>query len=189
MTILNAEQLFEQKIDPILWVLTSAAAGRSGGLIATFISKASLVPELPRIGAGIAKHHHTWELIERSQAFALHLFTERQLDWVTRFGLHSGRDVEKLSGLEIQTSATGSPILSEALAWLDCRVEASLDTGDRTFYLAQVVEASPIRAGKPLTVQQAFSQLSAEQLDQMQQLLKRDREVDAQAIEQWRASR
>ena len=56
-----------------------------------------------------------------------------------RFGLRSGRDADKLAGLSMTTATTGSPILTDALGWLDCRVEARLDTGDRTVYLAEVV--------------------------------------------------
>ena len=36
---------------------------------------------------------------------------------------------------------SGSPILGGAAGWLDCRVEARLETGDRTVYLAEVVDA------------------------------------------------
>ena len=65
----------------------------------------------------------------------MHLIDETQLDWVWRFGLQSGSDVDKLAGLQSHTGATGSPLLPEALAWFDCRVESRLDSGDRTVYL------------------------------------------------------
>src|SRR6516225_194631 len=87
------------RTDRELWLLTAAAGGRRGGLIATFVSQASIVPDLPRVVVGIAKQHHTWGLIEASGAFALHLLSADELDWVWRFGLQSGRDSDKLDGL------------------------------------------------------------------------------------------
>ncbi|HEV3022592.1 MAG TPA: flavin reductase family protein, partial [Pirellulales bacterium] len=108
---LAAGELFA-RTDRELWLVTAQAGSRRGGLIATFVSHASLVPELPRVLIAVALQHHTWELIESSGAFGLHLIGEEQLDWVWRFGLQSGRDTDKLAGLTIETAATGSPLLS-----------------------------------------------------------------------------
>src|SRR5207237_6014496 len=86
-----------------------------GGLVATFVQQASLVPRLPRFVVGIANQHHTGELIRRSRAFALHLLSEDELDWVPRFGLTSGRSGgDKFAGLRTAEGATGSPILEDA---------------------------------------------------------------------------
>ncbi len=51
------------RTDRELWLLTAAAGGRRGGLIATFVSQASIVPDLPRVVVGLAKQHHTWQLV------------------------------------------------------------------------------------------------------------------------------
>src|SRR5436309_14934731 len=138
----TASALFAQ-VDRQLWLVTAAAGACRGGLIATFVSEASIVPDLPRVVVGLARHHHTWELVEASGAFALHLLGEEQLPWVWQFGLQSGRDADKLAGLAVRSGSTGSPLLSDALRWLDCRVEARRETGDRTLYLAEVVQAQP----------------------------------------------
>jgi flavin reductase (DIM6/NTAB) family NADH-FMN oxidoreductase RutF len=180
--------LFAQ-LDRELWLLTAAAAGRRGGLIATFVSQASLVPELPRVLVGLAKQHHTWELVEGSGAFALHLLDEPHLDWVWRFGLRSGRDGDKLDGLAVQAGMTGSPLLAEAPGWLDCRVEARLDTGDRTVYLAEVVDARLSRPGEPLTVKRLLQLAPPEYLRELKHQVARDSGVDAAAIRAWRQQR
>src|SRR5437764_167787 len=127
-------------LDRELWLVTAQAGSRRGGLIATFVSPASIVADLPRMVVGLARTHHTWELVEASSAFALHLLGEQHLEWVWHFGLQSGRDVDKFEGLGFRTELTGSPLLDEAIGWLDCRVEARLDTGDRTVYLAEVLQ-------------------------------------------------
>ena len=49
-----------------LWLVTAQAGGRRGGLIATFVNQASIVPEMPRVLVGLARQHHTWELVEAS---------------------------------------------------------------------------------------------------------------------------
>jgi flavin reductase (DIM6/NTAB) family NADH-FMN oxidoreductase RutF len=177
-----------RRLDREVWLVTAAAGGRRGGLIATFVSQASLVDELPRLLVGIAKPHHTWPLIEASGAFALHLLSEANLDWVWRFGLASGRDGDKFAGLAAAAGPTGSPRLDGTLGWLDCRVEARLDTGDRTVYLAAVVAARQDRDAAPLTVRRMLELANAERRRDLKTQIERDSAVDAAAIRAWRTA-
>ena len=141
MRIVDAySEIFEQ-LDRELWLVTARAGERCSGLIATYVSRVSLVPELPRVTIALAKHHFTHELIEATGTFCMQLIDEDRIDWVWRFGIPSGREIDKLHGLATSTGASGSPILTGATGWLDCRVEARMDTGDRTVYLAEVLDA------------------------------------------------
>jgi flavin reductase (DIM6/NTAB) family NADH-FMN oxidoreductase RutF len=173
--------------DRELWIVTAADGERRGGLVATFVSVASLVEELPRVLIALATQHHTRRLIEASSTFGLHLIAARQLEWVWRFGLQSGRDVDKLAGLSHELGATGAPLLTGALGWLDCRVETRLETGDRTVYLAEVVAARLNQSEPPLTVKELLKIAPPERLEQLRQLRERDSRIDAQAILAWRA--
>ncbi len=176
------------QLDSPLWIVTASAERRRGGLVATFVNPASIVPDLPRMVVGLARQHHTWELVQASGCFALHLLSEAQVDWVWRFGLPSGRDADKLAGLRVQTGETGSPILPDAAAWLDCRVEAWMETGDRTVYLAEVV-ASEHRLSGPFLTQQRMALASAEQRALLKQQREKDAATDATAVLAWRAGR
>jgi flavin reductase (DIM6/NTAB) family NADH-FMN oxidoreductase RutF len=177
-----------QRLDRELWVVTAQAGERRGGLVATFVSQASIVPEMPRVIAGIARQHHTWGLIEASGAFALHLLGEPELDWVWRFGLQSGRDGDKLDGLATRRGVSGAPILTAAPGWLDCRVEARLDTGDRTVYLAEVLEAQAPGDLELLTVSRLRQLMPGEWRAALLEQLGRDAAIDARAIAAWRSS-
>jgi flavin reductase (DIM6/NTAB) family NADH-FMN oxidoreductase RutF len=173
--------------DRELWLITAAAGDRRGGLIATFVSHASLAPGLPRLLIAVAKQHHTWQLIEASGAFAAHLLSEKNLELVWRFGLASGRDVDKFDGLAFETGRSGSPILGETLGWLDCRVETRLETGDRTVYVAEVLAAQRVLDESPLTAKRMIELAAPERLKQLRELRERDSAIDAAAIRDWRA--
>jgi flavin reductase (DIM6/NTAB) family NADH-FMN oxidoreductase RutF len=178
-------RLFE-RVDREVWIVTAAHAGRRGGLVATFVSPASIVLEMPRIIAGIAKTHETWKLIEGSGAFAAHLLEATQAALVWRFGLASSRDVDKFDGLEVDTAATGSPIIRDAVAWLDCRVETRMDTGDRTIYLGEVCDGHSRSAAHPLTLQELLAAASPEQRATLREQMTADAARDAEAITRWR---
>ena len=173
--------------DRELWIVTAADGPRRGGLVATFVCLASLVEELPRVLIALATQHHTHRLIETSGAFGLHLIAARQLDWVWHFGLQSGRDVDKLAGWKLESGVTGAPLLSDAIGWLDCRVETRMEIGDRTVYLAEVVTACMNHREIPLTANELMKIAPSERLEQLKQTRERDSRIDAQAILAWRA--
>ncbi len=172
-----------------VWLVTSASPRARGGLVATFVSNASIVPELPRLTIGMANHHHTRGVIDESGVMALHLVDEGLVELVWRLGLRSGRDGDKLDGLELRTSAGGCPIVAAAPAWLDCRVEASLDVGDRTIYVVEVVDAGLVRRFTPLTVKRLLELATPERARELDEGLARDRKIDAAAIRAWRSRR
>ena len=180
------------RLDRELWVITARDGERCSGLVATYVSKVSLVPALARVTIALAKHHYTHELIEGRGAFAIHLIAEHEIDWVWRFGIPSGREVDKLRGLATSIGASGSPILTDALAWLDCRVEARMDTGDRTVYLAEVQDAGCGMQGvgeQPLTFKRLLELAPAERLRELKLGMEHDVEIDRAAILEWRRRR
>ncbi len=175
-------------LDPPLWIVTASDGSTRGGLLASFVNQASIAGAFPRIVAGIAKSHRTWELIEANGAFAVHLLTtdREHLDWAERFGLESSRSIDKFDGLDVREGATGSPILEGAAAWAECRIEGRLDTGDRTIYLADVVDARASNASEILTVQRWVKILPPKRLARLRELHVADSTVDAEAIRAWR---
>jgi flavin reductase (DIM6/NTAB) family NADH-FMN oxidoreductase RutF len=173
--------------DRAAWIVTSSSNDDIGGLVATFVSNASLVPTLPRLVIGIAHHHHTWGLIHESRSFAAHLVDEEHLALMWRFGLGSGRDVNKFADLRWRRGQTGSPVLEEALAWLDCAVEVEVDIGDRTIFVAAIVDGGVSGVGAALTANRMLELAGDEQLRQMREERQRDEELDASAILIWRA--
>lgn len=148
-------------IDREVWIVTSAAAGKRGGLTATWVSAASIDRRQPVLLAGIAPNHFTAELIEQSHAFVAHLLRPDQSRLAWDFAKDSGRERDKLAGVEIAQAASGAPLLSDCLAWLDCRVFARYDAGDRLFYWADVAAAGQVSSGMPLREQAFFGSLSA----------------------------
>jgi len=174
------------QLDPPLWLVTAAGGFRYGGLIATTVTQASIVSEMPRQLITVDRRHNTHALIEGSGAFAMHLIDETQLDLVWRFGLQSGRDIDKFAGLLFRTGATGSPLLPEALAWFDCRVEARMDSGDRTVYLAAVVDGRLERTDPPLTSRRFFELAPPDKQKIMSEQYEHDARLDAESIQQWR---
>ncbi len=175
--------------NPLLWIITAAHEGRRGGLLATFVMQASIVPSAPRALIGIGRRHHTWELIRDSRSFVAHLVDSDRLDWCSRFGMRHGHECDKLEGLHLGEGLHGGPILLDSAGWLECRVEADFDTGDRSLFLGEVVSAFRHPTRKALTLSQMLAAADAEQRRILGTQYAADAIEDSQAIQRWREER
>jgi flavin reductase (DIM6/NTAB) family NADH-FMN oxidoreductase RutF len=197
MTIAINEQIDSalRLIDRELWIITAADGQRRGGLVATWVSTASIDGERPILLAGLAPNHFTTELVQNSKGFAAHLLRTQQTDLAWNFARDSGRTRDKFANLGVETHETGSPILTDCLAWFDCRVFARYDAGDRLFFWADIVSSPghPRSGSAPsdeslsaLREHRFFQTISPEQ----RQHLAAARDADAAHLrplhEQWR---
>ena len=127
--------------------VSSCWEGRDNAQICVSIGGASIVAEQPRVLVQIYKTNHSHWMISNSGSFALNFPRPDQLEWIRDFGLHSGRDRDKLSGYEVTHGSTGSPLLSDCWGWMDCRVVNAMDGGDMTCFLAEVVDGQTVSDG------------------------------------------
>ena len=164
--------------NPEVWIITATDGDRQGGLVATWVRPASIDPDCPSLMIAIDQTHYTADLISASGAFAAHLIRPDQLELVWRFAIGSGRDHDKLSGLEWVGSQTGSPVLADCLAWLDCQVYESKLAGDRIYFWGDVVAARQISEESPLSEQDVFRLANPKQLSQ----LKAAKSADIEAL-------
>jgi len=163
-------------IDREVWILTAAHGPRRGGLCATWVSMASLDPERPAVLIGLAPNHFTAELVDAAGAFGLHLLRADQHPVALNFALGSGRERDKFAGLAVDSGSVGAPLLKNCLAWLQCRVFARYDGGDRWYYWADVVAGEKVGPGEPLREHALFGAATEDQ----KRLLRQNREEDAQ---------
>ncbi len=108
---------------------------------------ASISMEPPIIMVAINQNGHSHDLLMKEGAtFAVNLLAADQAEASNRFAW--GHEDERFKIEAWTTAVTGAPILSNALAWLDCTVHAAHHVGSHTIFLGQVQEASTPRAGE-----------------------------------------
>ena len=170
-----------------VWIVTAGDGQQRGGLVATWVSQASIDPEAPTAAIALATNHFTRELVDRSGAFALHLLSVEHINLVWQFALGSGRDRDKLEGVAWREGTTGSPILTEVLASLECRVFDRYDGGDRVYYWADVVGSSSPGGGLPLCEQELFAAASDPQMADLHKAMLSDIQVQRPLLSRWRS--
>jgi flavin reductase (DIM6/NTAB) family NADH-FMN oxidoreductase RutF len=151
-----------------LLAVTTAHAGRANGQIAVAGLSASILPEAPRVLIELWQTNYTHDLILASGVFALHLLPaapdeslDTSLDLIRVLGFRSGREGDKLSNIAWTPGVTGSPILADALSYVEARMVAMLDGGEMTVFLGDVVAGRRLRAGDPFTWPAARERMNA----------------------------
>lgn len=124
-----------------IYVMT--AAPRSGPAVAatvTWLSQASFEP--PLLMAAVRTGSRLLTAVFEAEAFAINLPGKDQQDLVAAFFKANQATSDSLSGYKFRLGAVaGTPILTAVPAWLEARVVDSLDHGDHTIVVGEMVAA------------------------------------------------
>ena len=107
----------------------------------------SLSLDPPLVAFSPSKLSTSWPRIERSGAFSVNVLTEEQED-LSRVFATSGAD--KFRGVAWRAGETGSPLLGDVLAWVDCRIVGRHEAGDHLIVIGGVVQLDAPGRGRPL---------------------------------------
>ena len=126
-------------------VVTGTDRGTPVGLTCQSIVSLSLDP--PLVAFCPSKASTSWPRIEASGAFCINILTDAQED-ISR--VFATRGADKFLGLGWRPGDTGSPVIGDVLAWVECRIAAVHDGGDHLIVVGRVVGLRAATAGKPL---------------------------------------
>ncbi len=118
------------------------------GITASSFTSLSLDP--PLVIVSLNKKLFTHNVIADSGFFAVNVLSARQLELGMRFAGMKPEIKDRFAGLDIHTAVTGSPLLPESLAWVDCTVWATYDGGDHTIFVGEVKDLSVSDSDMPL---------------------------------------
>ena len=126
-------------------IVTGHGADGPLGLAANSFTSVSLDP--PLVLVCMANTSSTWPAIRASGHFAVNILGEHQEDTSRRFGARSS---DRFQGVGWEPGKTGSPILHDAIAYVDCVLDAEYEGGDHTIVVGRVVDLGQPAEGGPL---------------------------------------
>jgi flavin reductase (DIM6/NTAB) family NADH-FMN oxidoreductase RutF len=120
-----------------VYVIGVADGERRNAFTAAWLVQVSFDPLL--VALSVNPEHASHPLLVGGGGFVVNVLKRDQFELARHFGTRSGRETDKLAGVAWQPAATGAPILTGALAWLDCRLERRITAGDHEIVLARPV--------------------------------------------------
>jgi 3-hydroxy-9,10-secoandrosta-1,3,5(10)-triene-9,17-dione monooxygenase reductase component len=126
-------------------LVTAIDADEPVGMACNSFTSVSLEPPLVLFCA--AKSSTTWPRIRTSGTWAANILDEDGEE-VCRLFAQKGAD--RFARIAYAPGRTGSPILEDALAFVDCETIAEHDAGDHVIVVGRVIELGYQHEGKPL---------------------------------------
>ena len=136
-----------------LYALTVPDGTSGHGATVNWVTQASFDP--PLIAVSVEKSSRSIRLIRQHQVFAVNVYRSDQRELAGQLGKGFSHSPDKFQGISWDTGATGAPLLTEALGYLECRVKGELDSGDSVVLVAEVVGAGVRDSGRTLTMESA----------------------------------
>ena len=113
--------------------ITAAPGGQPAGLIVNSLTSVSLEP--PLIAFAPSRNSHTWSRMRRTRRFGVNILG-RQHEPFARRATPGGAD--RFAGLNWEHGHLGVPLLTNALAALECEIVAEHPTGDHWIVVGHV---------------------------------------------------
>lgn len=131
-----------------MYVIGSRIGDKLNGQIANTVFQ--ITSEPPTVAVSISKSNLTYQLIKESKVFtASVLCQDTPLSFIGYFGFKSGRDVNKLEGVDYKIGETGAPVIIEnAVSYIEAKVIQEIDVGSHTIFIGNII-AADILSEKP----------------------------------------
>ena len=148
--MIQFEALF--KITYGLYIVSSGNKNKGNGFISNTFFQVTAEP--PMFASCCNKDNYTASVIKETGAFSVSVIhKDANPEIIGRFGYKSGKDTDKLSGLNVKYGETGVPIvLNDCIAYLECKVIQTIDVGTHYMFIGELVQSEIVDdTQEPLT--------------------------------------
>jgi flavin reductase (DIM6/NTAB) family NADH-FMN oxidoreductase RutF len=115
-------------------------------MLASWVSQATFNP--PGLTVAVAKERAIESLLPTGSHFVLNILEEgNHLGMMKHFLKPFAPGEDRFVGVETETAQNGSPILKEALAYLECKVEQRMECGDHWLVYATAKQGDVLSKG------------------------------------------
>ncbi len=126
-----------------IYILTAKSGDEVAAATVNWVTQTSFEP--PLIAVAIKSDSGAYGLVRKTGAFALNMLGKGQAPVGFTFFKPAQLDGDKISGEPFRAGANGAPVLSNALACIECKVTTVVEQGDHHIFVAQVTSANVAR--------------------------------------------
>ena len=126
-------------------LVTAAAEGAPLGLVANSLAAVSLSP--PLVSFCPSRDSFTWQRMRRARRFGVNVLGHQHEAFVRRA---APAGAERFAGIDWNLTPSGVPRLGDALAFIECAIDAEHPAGDHLIVVGRVEDAHVDQAGTPL---------------------------------------
>jgi flavin reductase (DIM6/NTAB) family NADH-FMN oxidoreductase RutF len=125
-----------------LYLLGSRSGDERNLMTINWVSQVCIDPKL--VAVSVEREALTHRLVADGGTFTVSLLSREDRAVVRKFVRPAtAGDDGTLNGFAVTTGPTGTPVLAQAAAWLDCEVRDHLELGSHTLFVGEVVGCAP----------------------------------------------
>jgi len=148
----QAKKTMLRKIPHGLYVCGVKDGEELNGFTASWLMQASFVP--PLVVNCVRQDSSSHEIIKKTGVFAISFLDSNQKELAAKFFKPRRRVGNKFEDVEFyEGEATGCPIITDSLGYIECQVVDSVEKGDHTIYVGEVIASGVHREGDPLLLE------------------------------------
>jgi len=124
-----------------LYIVCSGDKNYGNGFISNTFFQVTAEPA--KFASCCSKNNHTAEIIIKYGVFTVSVLEQNaSAEIIGRFGYKSGKDFNKMEGMNFQYGISGAPIIiNESIAYLECKVLEKIDMGSHWLFIGELMEA------------------------------------------------
>lgn len=138
--------LLSKQITHGVYVISVANGSEQNAFTAAWVMQVSFAP--PMIAFSINPEHYSYKLLQASGECTVNVLGQDHLAIAAHFGSSGVR--EKMTTYRWQSGKTVAPVLSDSLAYFDCKLSHTTDAGDHKIAVCEVIAAAELNSGWPL---------------------------------------
>lgn len=148
----QAKKTMLRKIPHGLYICGVKDDDNLNGFTVSWLMQSSFEP--PLVVNCIKRETGSHEMLKKSGVFSISFLESGQKDMAAKFFKPQSRVGNKFADVEFyEGEATGCPIISDSLGYIECKVVDSVEKGDHSVYVGEVIAAGIHRAGEPLLLE------------------------------------
>jgi flavin reductase (DIM6/NTAB) family NADH-FMN oxidoreductase RutF len=131
-----------------IFVVTVAQGNVTTGMLASFVQQCSFRP--PRLSLALKPDRPISSLLPPGAPFTLNILESSQTEIVAHFGKGFALGEDAFRNLSTETRDGAGPVLTEALAYLECQVVQRVLAGDHELLIADIRAGRVLDEGQPM---------------------------------------
>ncbi len=128
-----------------LFIVTAKYEDQEDAVLASWVNQSSFEP--PEVTIALAQMRSARLLIEASQSFIVNVLGKETNELMKHF--FKSHEGSVFDGLKTRKGIEGIRILSDAVAYLECRLADAVISGDHVVYFGEVVGGKMLKGGEP----------------------------------------
>lgn len=125
-----------------VYIVTTNDGTAPQGILATWVCQAGFEP--PILTVALNKDRPIVEALKKDSTFTVNILSKANMDIFKSFAAPAKEGLDRFAGLTIKDDALAGPVFTNAIAFIDCKVEEVVELADHLLVVGTAFGGGPL---------------------------------------------